>query len=230
MTKIIESLYTMNIVGGGIMKKQQKISSAVVRRLPKYFRHLSTIENSGIEKISSQQLSEQTGFTASQIRQDLNHFGGFGQQGYGYKVKELKNSIVEIIGLDKSYRVAIVGFGNIGQAIYNYAGFDSKKFEVVGVFDLPEKSGVINDVIVRSIEDFRDDIKEMNVDILVLSVPVGEAQKVCDLIEEGDVKGIWNFAPTDVKVKENIPVESVHLNESLYSLIYYMWNPNQYKK
>ena len=111
--------------------QKNKISSAVVRRLPKYFRFLTNLENEGVEKISSKQLSEITGFTASQIRQDLNHFGGFGQQGYGYKVTELKNSIAEIIGLNKEYSVVIVGFGRIGRAIYQYKGFDTKKFNVI---------------------------------------------------------------------------------------------------
>ncbi|MDO4779066.1 MAG: redox-sensing transcriptional repressor Rex [Tissierellia bacterium] len=212
------------------MKKQQKISSAVVRRLPKYFRHLSSIEKTGMEKISSQQLSEQTGFTASQIRQDLNHFGGFGQQGYGYRVSDLKKSITEIIGLDKEYNVVIVGFGRIGQAIYNYRGFDFKKFEVISVFDVPAKVGDINGVQVKSIHELKEFVKNNKVDIIILTVPVDEAQRVCDSLEEGDVKGIWNFAPVDVTTKANIPVESVHLSESLYSLIYYMWNVEQYNK
>ncbi|MGF0040164.1 redox-sensing transcriptional repressor Rex [Peptoniphilaceae bacterium SGI.131] len=208
--------------------KTNKISSAVVRRLPKYFRHLSTIENSGMEKISSQQLSEQTGFTASQIRQDLNHFGGFGQQGYGYKVGDLKKSITNIIGLDKAYKVAIVGFGHIGQAIYNYKGFDCKEFDVVKVFDVAEKAGEIAGVKVDPIKKFKDYIKKHPIDILVLAVPVDAAQEICDIIEDGQVKGIWNFAPTDVVVKAAIPVENVHLSESLYSLIYYMGNYDQY--
>lgn len=206
--------------------QKNKISSAVVRRLPKYFRFLTNLENQGIEKISSKQLSEITGFTASQIRQDLNHFGGFGQQGYGYRVSELKNSIAEIIGLNKEYNVAIVGFGHIGRAIYQYKGFDTRKFNVVGVFDR-NKWTYENELEVQSVDNFKEFLENNIVDIIVLSVPKEEAQSICDIIKGSSVKGVWNFAPTNVEVGD-IPVENIHLSESLYSLTFYMINPEHY--
>lgn len=208
--------------------KKNKISTAVVRRLPKYYRHLGDLERLGEEKISSQQLSEKTGFTASQIRQDLNHFGGFGQQGYGYKISELKNAITDIIGLDKKYKAIIVGYGHIGQAIYKYKGFDVADFDVVGVFDIEERD--VNGVKTRDISTMKDFLKKNPVDIAIITVPVDVAQEVCDTFEEGMIKAIWNFAPTDLKVGFKIPIESVHLSESLYSLIFYLWNIDEYKQ
>lgn len=207
--------------------KKNKISTAVVRRLPKYYRHLGDLEKLGEEKISSQQLSEKTGFTASQIRQDLNHFGGFGQQGYGYKTSELKNAITEIIGLDKSYKAIIIGYGHVGQAIYKYKGFDVAKFDVVGVFDVEERD--VNGVKVKDISTMKEFLKENPVDIAIITVPEAVAQEVCDTFEEGMIKAIWNFAPIDLKVGFKIPIESVHLSESLYSLIFYLWNIDEYK-
>lgn len=208
--------------------KKNKISTAVVRRLPKYYRHLGDLERLGEEKISSQQLSEKTGFTASQIRQDLNYFGGFGQQGYGYKISELKDAITDIIGLDKHYKSIIVGYGHIGQAIYKYRGFDVAKFDVVGVFDVEEKE--VNGVKIRDISTMKDFLKDNPVDIAIITVPESVAQEVCDTFEEGMIKAIWNFAPIDLKVGFRIPIESVHLSESLYSLIFYLWNIDEYKQ
>lgn len=208
--------------------QKNKISSAVVRRLPKYFRFLTNLENEGVEKISSKQLSEITGFTASQIRQDLNHFGGFGQQGYGYRVTELKNSIADIIGLNKEYNVVIVGFGRIGRAIYQYKGFDTKKFNVIGVFDLEEGTYDEGKIEIKSIDKLESFLEKNDVDIVVLGVPKNEAQKICDMISGNNVKGIWNFAPTNVEVEGDVAIENIHLSESLYSLIFYMSNPEHY--
>lgn len=207
---------------------KNKISPAVVRRLPKYFYHLQNLEKDGVEKISSKQLSEITGFTASQIRQDLNHFGGFGQQGYGYKVTDLKNSIIEIIGLNGEFNAIIVGYGHIGKAIYNYSGFETKKFNVVGVFDINAAEKSDSDVKVRPMEEIEDFLDKNEVDIVVISVPKDVAQDVVDMVEGKGIKGIWNFAPKNLKVKENIPVENIQLSESLYTLIYYMGNTDQF--
>lgn len=208
--------------------RKTRISSAVVRRLPKYYRHLCDLERMGEEKISSQQLSEKTGFTASQIRQDLNHFGGFGQQGYGYRVADLKQAITQIIGLDKAYKAVIIGYGNIGQAIHKYKKFDVKELDVVGIFDT--KTGKKHGQEVKGIKELPDFLRENPVDIAILTIPVEYAQEVADLFEEGMVRAIWNFAPTDIKVGFKIPIESVHLSESLYSLIFYSWNIDEYKE
>ncbi|WP_103981817.1 redox-sensing transcriptional repressor Rex [Helcococcus massiliensis] len=206
---------------------KNKVSPAVVRRLPKYFYYLQTLEKDGVEKISSKQLSEITGFTASQIRQDLNHFGGFGQQGYGYRVSELKNSIYEIIGLNNSFNVVIVGYGRIGQALYNYSGFETNEFNIIGVFDLKEKD--IDGVKVKSVDKLEDFLESNEVDILVLTVPKEAAQDVVDMVEGKNIKGIWNFVPQSLDIKSNIPIENIQISDSLYTLIYYMGNPDQYE-
>ncbi|WP_311487984.1 redox-sensing transcriptional repressor Rex [uncultured Helcococcus sp.] len=207
---------------------KNKVSPAVVRRLPKYFYYLQTLEKDGVEKISSKQLSEITGFTASQIRQDLNHFGGFGQQGYGYRVSELKNSIYEIIGLNNSFNVVIVGYGRIGQALYNYSGFETNEFNIIGVFDLKEKE--IDGVKVKSVDKLEDFLESNDVDILVLTVPKEAAQDVVDMVEGKNIKGIWNFVPQSLDIKSNIPIENIQISDSLYTLIYYMGNPDQYER
>ena len=206
---------------------KNKVSPAVVRRLPKYFYYLQTLEKDGVEKISSKQLSEITGFTASQIRQDLNHFGGFGQQGYGYRVSELKNSIYEIIGLNNSFNVVIVGYGRIGQALYNYSGFETTEFNIIGVFDLEEKE--IDGVKVKSVDKLEDFLDSNEIDILVLTVPKEAAQDVVDKIEGKNIKGIWNFVPQSLDIKSNIPIENIQISDSLYTLIYYMGNPDHYE-
>lgn len=206
---------------------KNKVSPAVVRRLPQYFYYLQTLEKDGVEKISSKQLSEITGFTASQIRQDLNHFGGFGQQGYGYRVSELKNSIYEIIGLNNSFNVVIVGYGRIGQALYNYSGFETTEFNIIGVFDLEEKE--IDGVNVKSVDNLEDFLDSNEVDILVLTVPKEAAQDVVDKLEGKNIKGIWNFVPQSLDIKSNIPIENIQISDSLYTLIYYMGNPDHYE-
>lgn len=205
---------------------KNKISPAVVRRLPKYFYYLQNLEAEGVEKISSRQLSEITGFTASQIRQDLNHFGGFGQQGYGYRVTDLKNSIIKIIGLDKEFDVVIVGYGHIGKAIYNYGGFETKKFNIVGIFD--KEDGKQEEVDVKPISELESFLENNNVDIVVIAVPKDAAQGIVDMVQDKGIKGIWNFAPTNIVVKEKVPVENIQLSESLYTLIYYMGSPEQF--
>lgn len=210
--------------------QKNKISPAVVRRLPKYLRHLTKLENDGIEKISSKQLSEITGFTASQIRQDLNHFGGFGQQGYGYRIIELKNSIIEIIGLDKAYDVVVVGYGHIGKAINKYDRFDTQEFNVKAVFDIPEKEIHDEKVDVRPIDELEEFLDNNKVDIVVITVPKENAQDVANKLSGKDIKGVWNFAPVDVEVDGDVPVENIHLSESLYSLIFYMGNPEHYPR
>lgn len=208
---------------------KNKISPAVIRRLPKYYYYLQELENDNIEKISSKELSEITGFTASQIRQDLNHFGGFGQQGYGYRVVDLKESIREIIGLDKEYNVIIVGYGHIGKAIYNYKGFETKKFNVVSVFDIKAYTDENNGLEVKSVDEISDFLDNNDVDILVLTVPKESANEIIEIIKDKNIKGIWNFAPTALSSDINIPIENILLSESLYALIYYMGNPDQYE-
>lgn len=208
---------------------KNKISPAVIRRLPKYYYYLQELENDNIEKISSKELSEITGFTASQIRQDLNHFGGFGQQGYGYRVVDLKESIREIIGLNKEYNVIIVGYGHIGKAIYNYKGFETKKFNVLSVFDTEAHTDENNGLEVKSVDELGAFLDSNDVDILVLTVPKESANNIIEIVKDKNIKGIWNFAPTALSSDINIPIENILLSESLYALIYYMGNPDQYE-
>lgn len=202
----------------------EKISVAVIKRLPKYYRYLELIGDKGIIRVSSQELSKITGLTASQIRQDLNHFGAFGQQGYGYNVEELKIELEKIMGVDKPYNVAIVGFGNIGSALLNYSGFKKKGFKVVGIFDnSPEIIGSKqNDVVVKDISELEEVVTREKVDIAILAIPARRAQEITDKLVACGIKGIWNFAPIDLKLPRNVVLENVHLDGSLLTLTYYM--------
>lgn len=206
------------------MEKKKHISMAVVKRLPKYHRYLKELMNNDVDRISSKELGEKIGFTASQIRQDLNHFGDFGQQGYGYNVKELYNQISLILGLDKEHTSVIVGAGNIGQAIANYSRFSDLGLETIAIFDAnPKLIGMkIRDVEIRDIDTLNDFITENKVDVGVICVPRINAQKVCDTLVSSGIKGIWNFAPVDLHTPEDVIVENVHLSESLLTLVYLM--------
>lgn len=212
------------------MAQRNRVSLAVVKRLPKYYRYLGMIADKGIIRVSSQELSNITGLTASQIRQDLNHFGGFGQQGYGYNVEELKNEIEKIIGIDKSYKAIIIGVGNIGRAILNYRGFQNSGFNIVGLFDHAEDlvGKTITGLNVKDISDLESFMKEEEADIAVIAIPASEAQQVCEILVDGGIKGIWNFAPIDLKLPKKVVLENVHLDESLYTLTYYMNNLKDY--
>lgn len=212
------------------MKREHRVSIAVIKRLPKYYRYLGMIADKGIIRISSQELSNITGLTASQIRQDLNHFGGFGQQGYGYNVEELRGEIERIIGINRDYNAIIIGAGNIGHALAQYKKFDGLGFKIRAMFDQnPDKvGGMVNDVKVLPIDEMSAFIKSEKIDILVITVPANVAQSIADEGVEAGIKGIWNFAPIDLKVPDNIIVENVHLNESLFTLTYYINNASDY--
>lgn len=208
------------------MDRESKVSMTVIRRLPKYYRYLGELLNKGITRISSQELSKLTGFTASQIRQDLNNFGGFGQQGYGYNVDELHRQLGKILGLDKIYNTVIAGAGNLGQAVSNYKGFQDAGFKVLSLFDKnPKLIGLkIRDVEIRDVDLLEEFIKENNVEIGIITTPKENAQDIANLFVKSGIKGIWNFAPADIKVPNNIIVENVHLNESLFTLSYFLNN------
>ena len=175
-----------------------------------------------IRRVSSQELSKITGFTASQIRQDLNCFGGFGQQGYGYNVDELHQEIGEILGLNNIYKTVIIGAGNLGQAIANYSFFGKSGFIPQGIFDInPKIIGLkINEIEVFDVEYLEGFIKENAIDIGIICTPKSQCQKVADALALGGIKAIWNFAPLDIKVPDSIIVENVHLSESLFTISY----------
>lgn len=202
------------------MAKHGKVSMAVVRRLPKYHRYLGELMEKDIKRISSYELSKLTGFTASQIRQDFNNFGGFGQQGYGYNVEELYNQLGNILGLDKGYNTIIIGAGNLGQAIANYRNFDNRGFRLVGIFEKnPRYMGLkIRDIPIMDIDELESFSKDQKVDIAVITTPKEAAQEIADKVVSLGVEAIWNFAPVDIKVPEGIVVENVHLSESLLAL------------
>ena len=204
------------------MEKKKNISMAVIKRLPKYHRYLQELMKNDVDRISSKELGEKIGFTASQIRQDLNCFGDFGQQGYGYNVRELYNQIVSILGLDQNYKTIMVGAGNIGQAIANYASFVRLGIELVGIFDVnPKVIGTkIRDIKIDAESNLREYLKSNSIDIGIICVPKINAQRVCDELVAGGIKGIWNFAPVDLIVPNDVNVENVHLSESLSTLIY----------
>lgn len=206
------------------MKENGKISSAVIRRLPRYRRVLQELINKDIERISSNEMSTLTGYTASQIRQDLNNFGGFGQQGYGYNVESLHQQIGAILGLDKEYKMAIVGSGNLGQAIANYANYYKTGFVVTSMFDVnPRLIGIsINGIEIQDFSNMVEYLIDHPVDIGIICTTKGSAQDVADVLCGSGVKGIWNFAPTDIEVCENMVLENVHLSDSLNILSYYI--------
>jgi len=204
------------------MERKKNISMAVIKRLPKYHRYLSELLRNEVERISSKELSERIGFTASQIRQDLNCFGDFGQQGYGYNVKDLYNEVSGILGLTKEYKTIIIGAGNIGQAVANYAKFGRLGFNLSGIFDAnPKIIGIsLRDIEIQDIDKLEGFLKATSIDIGIICVPTINAQKVCDLLVKNNVKGIWNFAPVDLVTPEEIIVENVHLSDSLLTLSY----------
>ena len=204
--------------------KDQKVSRAVIRRLPRYLRVLSDMEAEGLERISSGELSERIGYTASQIRQDLNHFGGFGQQGYGYNVKDLKEEIRKILGLTSDYRVIFIGCGRLGGALANFIIDSQKNYHIEAMFDVkPDIIGSkLYGVPVYDEAELKSYLSENRVDIAVLTVPTEQAQKVADDLACGGVTGIWNFAPIDLKIPENIVVNNVHLSDNLHALTYYI--------
>jgi redox-sensing transcriptional repressor len=197
---------------------------AVIRRLPKYHRYLGDLLDKDIQRISSKELSDIIGFTASQIRQDLNNFGGFGQQGYGYNVQALHNEIGKILGLDRKYNAVLIGAGNLGQAIANYSGFRKAGFEVKALFDAnPRMIGLkIRDFEVLDSENIEEFVKENEIDIAMLCIPKNGAQSIVNKLVSVGIKGIWNFAPIDLEVPRDVIVENVNLTESLFTLSYLM--------
>ncbi len=205
------------------------ISKAVIKRLPRYYRYLGDLMNEGVERISSGDLSQKMRVTASQIRQDLNNFGGFGQQGYGYNVRYLYTEIGKILGLDSNHPMIIVGAGNLGQALANYVEFEKMGFHLVGIFDInPVLEGItVRGIEVRMISDLPFFLKEHNVDIATLTLPKNRAAEMAEILVQNGVKAIWNFAHLDLDVPDDVIVENVHLSESLMTLSY---NLSKYKQ
>ncbi len=200
----------------------KKISLVVIRRLPRYYRYLGELLNQNIKRISSKELSEKMNVTASQIRQDLNCFGGFGQQGYGYNVEELYYEIGTILGLRNGYKTIIAGAGYLGHALANYAGFEKRGFKTIGIFDSdPAKiGGQAGGVTIYNVADMGDFLKENPADIGILAVPKMSTKAVVDEMVKGGIKGLLNFSYVDLDVPDDVVVENVHLSDSLMTLSY----------
>lgn len=203
---------------------KENISMAVIKRLPKYHRYLRELLDNDVSKISSKDLSDIIGFSASQIRQDLNNFGGFGQQGYGYDVANLYDEISKILGLDKTYNTVIVGAGNLGQALANYSNFNKFGYNLKAIFDInPKLIGLrISDAEVYDISKLETFVYENNIDIVFICTNKHSAQKVANRLQKTNIKAIWNFAPVDVKSNGEIEVQNVHLIDNLLTLTYFI--------
>ncbi len=208
------------------MEETKKISSAVIRRLPRYYRYLGELIESGVQRISSKELSDKMKVTASQIRQDLNNFGGFGQQGYGYNVKYLYDEISKILGIDRTHNMIIVGAGNLGQALVNSGDFAKRGFLIKGVFDNNSalKNKKIGALEIRMMDELTAFIRDNEIEIAALTIPKQAAKEVAKTVVDAGVKAIWNFAHTDLNLPEDVIVENVHLSESLMRLSYTIAN------
>ena len=208
------------------MKDMSKISKAVIKRLPRYRRYLADLEKHGVERVSSGKLSEIMGYTASQIRQDLNNFGGFGQQGYGYNVAALGDEIDAILGLGKSYKIVIIGIGNLGHAVANYLYYYLDEFMIDALFDIRESviGTELHGIKVQHISKLEEYLQNNQIDIGVITTDKESAQDTADLLVKGNVRGIWDFAPTDLVVPEGTALQYEHLSDSLHELVYYMSN------
>lgn len=204
------------------MANQQKISRAVISRLPKYYRYLGAAHDQGIKRTSSKKLSEIMNVTASQIRQDLNNFGSFGLQGYGYDTELLYNEIGKILGLDKKHKLAVIGCGNIGQALLNYKSFYSRGFIFDCAFEKNQSliGTTINDVPVLDVNDLGKYLSENDIDIVALTIPKGDLKNIVEVINNSDINGVWNFINMDINFRKGIQVENVHLMDSLMTLSY----------
>ena len=203
---------------------EKRISKAVISRLPRYYRYLGELMNSGVERISSRELSQKMRVTASQIRQDLNNFGGFGQQGYGYNVGYLHEVIGEILGLKEMRNMIIIGAGNLGQALANYQNFERSGFKIIALFDInPVLKGMtVRGIPVLMMEEMADFISRNKVEVATLTIPKSKALETAEILVNNGVKAIWNFAHTDLNlvVPKDVVVENVHLSESLMRLSY----------
>lgn len=204
--------------------KKEKISSAVIRRLPRYYRYLNDLHNNGIVRVSSEALARSMGLTASQIRQDLSCFGGFGQQGYGYNVERLRGEVADILGMNNQHTVIILGAGNLGRALIENFPFRSSGFRLTAAFDIdPVLVGTrLGGVPVYHVDMLESYMKEHNVNVAVLTVPANVARDSAKTLMECGIKGIWNFTNVELpKVgHEDIKVENVHFADSLLTLSY----------
>ena len=205
------------------MSKSINISNSVIRRLPRYYRFLGELEDQQISKISSRELSERMHLTASQIRQDLNCFGGFGQQGYGYNVSELRKEIGRILGVDKHRKTILIGAGNLGTALAVHINFEKSGCSLIGIFDSNKKivGNPLGKLTITDIDDLEKFCRENKPEVAVLCIPKSVTKEIVDRLTELGVRSFWNFSHYDIHVEhKNIIVENVHLGDSLLTLSY----------
>lgn len=203
------------------------ISDSVIKRLPRYYRFLGELKAMGLTRISSRELSERMGLTASQIRQDLNCFGGFGQQGYGYNIELLQTEIGHILGLDKPKTAILIGIGNLGRAVTMHINFESKGFRLIGLFDSKESlvGQVIKDLPIRNTTTIDEFCRENLPDAAILCIPKNAAMSIADQLVGLGIKGFWNFSHYDLALKyPGVKVENVHFGDSLMTLSYRLHN------
>ena len=200
---------------------EKEISQAVIRRMPRYYRYLGELLDEGVERISSSDLSRRMNVTASQIRQDLNNFGGFGQQGYGYNVQSLYEEIGRILGLDTEHKIIIIGAGNLGQALANYVKFEKLGFVITALFDVNPalKGQSVRGIPIYMLDELDEYCRTHQVDIAALTMPKSKADSIAKKVVELGIHAIWNFAHVDLRIDDkNVVVESVHLSDSLMQL------------
>ena len=205
------------------MSNSINISNSVIRRLPRYYRFLGELEDQQISKISSRELSERMHLTASQIRQDLNCFGGFGQQGYGYNVSELRKEIGRILGVDKHRKTILIGAGNLGTALAVHINFEKSGCSLIGIFDSNKKivGNPLGKLTITDIDDLEKFCRENKPEVAVLCIPKSVTKEIVDRLTELGVRSFWNFSHYDINVEhKNIIVENVHLGDSLLTLSY----------
>ncbi|MCI6615651.1 redox-sensing transcriptional repressor Rex [Ruminococcus sp.] len=209
------------------MSKSDSISMSVIRRLPRYYRFLSELNDQKVDRISSTKLAQIMNVTASQVRQDLNCFGGFGQQGYGYSVSQLKDEIKNILGLNNDYKAILIGAGNLGKAVAMHMNFEKLGFELIACFDNNEKKvgQQLNNIFVKSETELDEFCKQNHVDSAFLCIPRVCVENVLDKLYALGIKNYWNFSHYDISAKySDTLVENVHLSDNLMTLCYRMNN------
>ena len=208
---------------------KEGVSIQVIRRLPRYYRYLSELDSEGIEKISSTKLAAMMNSTASQIRQDLNCFGGFGQQGYGYSVSGLRTEIEKILGLDQQHNLILIGAGNLGKAIATHLSFEKLGFKLTAIFEKNEKliGTTLRDIKIMPDDQIEEYVKKNHIDTAVLTMPKEAVEKIIDKLYDCGIRSYWNFSHYDISKKYlDVTVENVHLSDSLMTLSYMMNQSN----
>ena len=204
---------------------KEKISKSVIRRLPRYYRFLSELEEQNVERVSSGRLAQIMRTTASQVRQDLNCFGGFGHQGYGYSVSTLKSEIIKILGLNNRYKAVLIGAGHIGTAIAAHMKFNKLGFELTGIFDNNEEifGSKINELEISDIKNLEQFCNENKVDVAFLCIPKNAAPEAVKRLYQLGIKSYWNFTHYDIQGDyPDVVVENVHLSDMMMTLCYSM--------